>query len=138
MQFLADRSFEHGEHPGLAWISGDVKRIDPDDPGLKVPHMGWNELHVANADSPIMREIAPGTAVYFVHSYHFVPNARECVVATTHHGADLVAAVQRDHVFGVQFHPEKSQGAGLAILKNFAHYALSHAQKAPDTVPARP
>src|SRR4051812_40448453 len=122
MQFLADRSFEHGEHTGLGWIAGDVKRIEPADPSLKVPHMGWNELSVADAASPLMRDIAADTAVYFVHSYHFAPQAPECIVATTHHGDALVAAVQRDRICGVQFHPEKSQGAGLAILRNFADF----------------
>ena len=127
MQFLASRSHEHGEHAGLGWIVASVNRIEPTDASLKVPHMGWNELHIVNAGSPLMRDLAPETAVYFLHSYHFVPNddARNCVVATTSHGGEVVAAVQRDHIFGVQFHPEKSQGAGLAILKNFADYALS-------------
>ena len=130
MQFLASVSFEHGEHAGLGWIPGNVKRIEPADPSLKVPHMGWNDLEIANPASPLVRDVTTPTAVYFLHGYHFVPDARECVVATTQHGGDLVAAVQRDHILGVQFHPEKSQGAGLAILKNFADFASSHAQKA--------
>ena len=127
MQFLASVSYEHGEHPGFGWIPGRVKRIEPDEPGLKVPHMGWNELALARPDSPLMRDVTAGTAVYFLHSYHFVPeeSARDSVVATTHHGGEVVAAVQRGHVMGVQFHPEKSQGAGLAILKNFADHAAS-------------
>jgi glutamine amidotransferase len=138
MQFLANVGHEHGEHRGLGWIAGCVERLTPADPTLKVPHMGWNELGGVDGASPLMRDIADRTAVYFLHGYHFVPDSRDCVVATTHHGGDIVAAVQRDHVFGVQFHPEKSQGAGLAILKNFADYAEAHAQKAPDSIAARP
>ena len=134
MQFLASRSFEHGEHAGLGWIPGSVQRIEPADPSLKVPHMGWNDLAIARPDSPIVRDVTSATAVYFLHSYHFVPDAREPIVATTQHGCELVAAVERDHILGVQFHPEKSQGAGLAILKNFADFADTHAQKAAHTV----
>ena len=139
MQFLASRSFEHGEHAGLGWIDGSVNRITPADPALKVPHMGWNDLDVTRAESPLLRGIESGTAVYFVHSYHFVPapDNLDCVVATTGYGGDLVAAVQRDHIFGVQFHPEKSQGAGLAILKNFADHVTGHAQETTDTLAAR-
>jgi glutamine amidotransferase len=138
MQFLAGRSDEHGEHQGLGWIPGNVKRIAPADPRLKVPHMGWNELDLTDGGSPLMRDIEDRTAVYFLHGYHFMPDAGECVVATTDHGGKLVAAVQRGHIFGVQFHPEKSQGAGLAILRNFADYAQGHAEKAPDSIAARP
>jgi glutamine amidotransferase len=125
MQFLASRSYEHGEHQGLGWIAASVDRLSPSDVGLKVPHMGWNELRIVDASSPLMRDVADGTAVYFLHGYHFVPSgeASNCVVATTSHGGEVVAAVQREHIFGVQFHPEKSQGAGLAILKNFADHA---------------
>lgn len=138
MQFLASTSFEHGEHQGLGWIAGSVNRIAPADPALKVPHMGWNDLDVTRADSPLVRGIESRTAVYFLHSYHFVPSADSggCVVATTGYGGDLVAAVQRDHIFGVQFHPEKSQGAGLAILKNFADYVTDHVEKTSDPVAA--
>ena len=138
MQFLATRSFEHGEHEGLAWIAGSVQRIAPANRDLKVPHMGWNELSIVDAGSPLMRDIEDRTAVYFLHGYHFAPEARDCVVATTDHGGELVAAVQRGHIFGVQFHPEKSQGAGLAILRNFADYAQGHVKKAADSIPARP
>jgi glutamine amidotransferase len=139
MQFLASKSFEHGEHAGLNWIAGSVNRIAPVDSALKVPHMGWNELDVIRAGSPLMREIRSQTAVYFLHSYHFVPegDARDCVVATTGYGGDLVAAVQYQHIFGVQFHPEKSQGAGLAILKNFADHVTGHAKETTDSLAAR-
>lgn len=139
MQCLASRSFEHGEHAGLGWLPGSVVRIEPSNPSLKVPHMGWNELENVNEHSPLMRGVADRTAVYFLHGYHFVPatEAAATVVATTDHGGPLCAAVQRGHIFGVQFHPEKSQGAGLAILQNFALYATAHAQKASDSLAAR-
>lgn len=136
MQFLASKSFEHGEHEGLDWIAGSVNRIAPADAALKVPHMGWNDLDVTRAGSPLVRSIESRTAVYFIHSYHFVPNARDCVVATTGYGGDLVAAVQHEHIFGVQFHPEKSQGAGLAILRNFADYVTGHVEKKTDPLTA--
>ena len=137
MQFLAHRSYEHGEHHGLGWIAASVNRIVPSDASLKVPHMGWNGLRVVVPDSPLMRDVIDETAVYFLHGYHFVPDSGDCVVAMTNHGGDIVAAVQREHIFGVQFHPEKSQGAGLAILKNFADYASAHAQETSDPVAAR-
>ena len=133
MQFLADRGLEHGEHRGLGWIPGSVVRIAPASPECKVPHMGWNELQITRADSPLFKGVAPGTAVYFVHGYQFVaaPGAEACVAATTDHGGRIVAALQQEHIFGVQFHPEKSQGAGLAILRNFVDFAATHAEKTP-------
>ena len=120
MQFLAELGLEHGEHQGLSWIPGSCVRIQPKDPALKVPHMGWNDLQLTRPDSPLLREVADGTAFYFVHSYHFVPADPACVIATADHGGPLTAAVQQEHIFGVQFHPEKSQGAGLKLLRNFA------------------
>lgn len=139
MQFLATVSEEHGQHAGFGWIGGKVVRIEPDDARLKVPHMGWNDLESVDAASPLMRGVAQGTAVYFLHSYHFVADesSRDAVVAQTTHGERITAAVQRDHIFGVQFHPEKSQGAGLAILRNFADYATAHAEKTADPLAAR-
>lgn len=129
MQFLGDVGLEHGEYKGLGWIPGRCERIRPADPSIKVPHMGWNELHVERAGSPLLADIAEGTAFYFLHGYHFLPAeaARERVLATARHGGALVAAVQQDHVYGVQFHPEKSQGAGLKVLRNFADLAAAHA-----------
>lgn len=129
MQFLGDVGLEHGEHKGLGWIPGRCERIRPADPSIKVPHMGWNELHIERAGSPLLADIAEGTAFYFLHGYHFLPaeSAREGVLATAQHGGALVAAVQREHVYGVQFHPEKSQGAGLKVLRNFADLAAAHA-----------
>jgi glutamine amidotransferase len=139
MQFLANLSLEHGEHRGLGWIPGSVIRIAPAAPEFKVPHMGWNDLQIADPESPLFRGIPQGAAVYFVHSYHFVVDsaAEGCVTATTDHGGRIVAALRQKHIFGVQFHPEKSQGAGLAILRNFVDFAAAHAEKSSDSVAAR-
>ena len=113
MQLLADRGLEHGDTPGLGWIGGEVRALDPSE-HVKVPHMGWNDV-VADDASGL---IHPGEA-YFLHSYHFhVDNGRD-VIAMTDHGGGLVAAVGRDNLLGVQFHPEKSQAYGLALLERF-------------------
>lgn len=117
MQLLADRGLEHGETPGLGWIAGEVRPIESTDPAIKVPHMGWNDV----APTPHARGhavIADGEA-YFLHSYHFAPANGEDVAAMTDHGGGLVAALARDTILGVQFHPEKSQAYGLALLARF-------------------
>ena len=113
MQLLATRGVEFGVTEGLGWIGGEVRLIEPADPSIKVPHMGWNDV-APRADSLI----APGDA-YFLHSYHFVPDHGGDVAAITDHGGGLVAAVARDTLLGVQFHPEKSQDYGLALLARF-------------------
>ncbi|NNF93545.1 MAG: imidazole glycerol phosphate synthase subunit HisH [Altererythrobacter sp.] len=117
MQLLATRGLEHGETPGLGWIEGDVRLIEPSDPSIKVPHMGWNDvamlLHAKR--HPVIDE---GEA-YFLHSYHFAASNGSDVAAMTDHGEGLVAAVARDNILGVQFHPEKSQAYGLAMLERF-------------------
>lgn len=111
MQLLADTGEELGVHPGLGWIAGSVRRIDPAGTDAKVPHMGWNDVtpHVAH---PL---IVPGEA-YFLHSYAFTGDG---VVATTDHAGPVTAAIARDTILGVQFHPEKSQRYGLALLERF-------------------
>ncbi|MGE4410222.1 MAG: imidazole glycerol phosphate synthase subunit HisH [Sphingomonadales bacterium] len=114
MQLLADRGEEFGIHEGLGWIGGTVRRIEPTDPAIKVPHMGWNTVTPATPH-PL---IEAGEA-YFLHSYHFDAADRGDVVATTDHGGPLVAAVARDTIIGVQFHPEKSQRYGLSFLSRF-------------------
>ena len=120
MQLLFDRSFEYGEHRGLGLISGQVVPIaEHIEPGLKIPHIGWNALTFVNP-SGIYRGVAEGAHVYFVHSYH-AANCREYTTAVTEYGGTLTASVQRDNVIGCQFHPEKSGGVGLQILKNFAN-----------------
>lgn len=110
MQLMADTGEEHGEHRGLGWIPGRVRRLDPG-PAAKVPHMGWNDVAPA-ADHPL---IQPGEA-YFLHSYAFTG---EHIAATTDHGGPVTAAIGHDNLHGVQFHPEKSQRYGLDLLRRF-------------------
>ncbi len=120
MQLLADQGVEHGITPGLGWIPGEVRHIDIADPAIKIPHMGWNDVvptHHAEGDSPI----EPGEA-YFLHSYHFVPESGRHIAAMTDHGGGIVAAVARDNIIGVQFHPEKSQSYGLELLSYFLEW----------------
>lgn len=117
MQLLADRGVEHGVTPGLGWIGGEVRLIEPSDGTIKVPHMGWNDVEVASHAALV----EPGEA-YFLHSYHFVPDEGLHVAAMTDHGGGLVAAVAKDNVVGVQFHPEKSQAYGLGLLARFLEW----------------
>ena len=119
MQLLLDKGFEYGEHDGLGLIPGEVRPIAEVIPAsLKIPQIGWNALHFTENKSPLFRFIKEGDCVYFVHSFHAV-NCAESVIATAEYGAELTAAVQRDNVFGCQFHPEKSGKVGLNILRAF-------------------
>ncbi len=114
MQLLADAGEEFGRHEGLGWIAGTVRLIEPADPAIKVPHMGWNDV-VPTRPHPLIDQ---GEA-YFLHSYHFDAANGDDVLATTGHGGPLVAAVGRGNIVGVQFHPEKSQLYGLSLLSRF-------------------
>ncbi|MFW5748767.1 MAG: imidazole glycerol phosphate synthase subunit HisH [Chloroflexota bacterium] len=116
MQFLFERSDEMGYHAGLALLPGYVTRFP--DMGLKIPHMGWNQL-IIERESPLLEGIESGSYAYFVHSYHCVPKRAADLLITTDYGMRFAAAVQRDNIFGVQFHPEKSQAVGLKLLNNF-------------------
>jgi len=116
LQLLFESSGEGGRWPGLGVFSGTVERIRTD---LKVPHIGWNELEWAPAGAGMAAGLPPRPAVYFVHSYAAVPADPRVVAATTDYGSPLVAAVARDRVWAVQFHPEKSSTVGLALLANF-------------------
>lgn len=118
LEFLFTRSFEDGEHPGMGLFKGDVVRFERQ-PGLKVPHMGWNQLRF-RGNCPLFRGLNDGDAVYFVHSYHAIPEAKEIIAAETDYPTPFVSAIWRDKVFATQFHPEKSQSVGLTMLKNFA------------------
>jgi glutamine amidotransferase len=120
MQFLALKSHEDGLHDGLGWIDGVVKRIEPTDKQVKVPHMGWNDVAVVRKDG-LFAGLEDNPVFYFVHSYHLeVENGSSHVVTSTcQHGITITASVQKDNIFGVQFHPEKSQQAGLAVLRSF-------------------
>ena len=117
MQLLASRGLEHGMTPGLGWIEGEVRSIERTDPAIKVPHMGWNDVWLGLHD-PAGGLIVRGEA-YFLHSYHFACENGANIAAMTDHGGGLVAAVARDNIVGVQFHPEKSQAYGLATLARF-------------------
>ena len=120
MQLLADRGVEHGVSEGLGWIAGEVLPIAVTDPAIKVPHMGWNDVApTPHRDGATL--IEPGEA-YFLHSYHFVPDEGRTIAALTDHGGGIVAAVARDNLLGVQFHPEKSQAYGLALLARFLEW----------------
>jgi glutamine amidotransferase len=121
MQLLASDGLEHGTTPGLGWIPGEVRLIERTDPAIKVPHMGWNDVSPAPHGRDGARLIEPGEA-YFLHSYHFQPDDGRDVAAMTDHGGGLVAAVSRDNIVGVQFHPEKSQAYGLALLARFLEW----------------
>ena len=120
MQLLASRGLEHGVTPGLDWIAGEVCEIERTDPAIKIPHMGWND--VALTPHCTVREVIEPGEAYFLHSYHFVPDDGHAVAAMTDHGGGLVAAVARDNIIGVQFHPEKSQAFGLALLSRFLEW----------------
>ncbi|QQS10554.1 MAG: imidazole glycerol phosphate synthase subunit HisH [Rhodospirillales bacterium] len=121
MQLMATRGVEYGVHAGLDWIAGDVVRIAPADPALKIPHMGWNELRDVAAH-PLLAGIAPGDHAYFVHSYQFVVAAPAQRLAWVDYGGPVTAAIGRDNLFGTQFHPEKSQATGLRLLANFLRW----------------
>jgi glutamine amidotransferase len=118
MQLLFAASHEDGRHEGLGFFEGEVVRF-PRTPGLKVPHMGWNELRVVRK-APPLAGLAPGASVYFVHSYYPVPIDARLVAAEADYPTPFAAAVWRDNVFATQFHPEKSQRVGLDMLRRFA------------------
>ena len=120
MQLLATRGLEHGETPGLGWIPGDVELIERTDPAIKVPHMGWNDVMPTRHHDGA--ELIEGGEAYFLHSYQFAPDDGHHVAAMTDHGGGLVAAVARDTIIGVQFHPEKSQKFGLEFLSRFLEW----------------
>jgi imidazole glycerol-phosphate synthase subunit HisH len=124
MQLMATRGLEKQPTAGLGWIHGDVAQIRPDDPSLKIPHMGWNTLH-PQREHPLLDGIPTGPEglhAYFVHSYALQPQDQSEVVAVSAYGGPLTAVVARDNMAGTQFHPEKSQALGLALLGNFLRW----------------
>jgi glutamine amidotransferase len=121
MQLMAERGLEHGVHPGLGWIPGDVVAMAPANKALKIPHMGWNEL-VDLAPHPVLAGIAPGSHAYFVHSYVMACREPHHVLARCDYGGLFPAIVGRDNMIGTQFHVEKSQATGLAIIANFLEW----------------
>ena len=118
MQLLATSGVEFGRHAGLGWIAGEVVKITPDDPALKIPHMGWNELKKTQSH-PVLEGIPDKSHAYFVHSFQLIPALPEDLIATTDYGGPLTAMVGNENVVGTQFHPEKSQATGLKLLENF-------------------
>ena len=124
LQLMAERGLEHRLRPGLGWIEGEVRAIEPCDPSLKIPHMGWNTLKMARMHA--LFEGIPtgerGLNAYFVHSYHLVPADRRALVASSDYGGEITAFVAKDNMAGSQFHPEKSQKLGLALIANFLRW----------------
>ena len=121
MQLMASVGREHRDTPGFGWIPGEVVALQPDDPQLKIPHMGWNEL-VIERDQPLLAGLHTGSHVYFVHSYALQPEDPAQRLAWVDYGGPVTAIVGRDNMAGTQFHPEKSQAAGLALLTNFLEW----------------
>jgi glutamine amidotransferase len=118
MQLMASVGVEFGEHKGLDWIKGKVVVLDPADRSLRIPQMGWNDLELKRAH-PVLADIKAGDHAYFVHSYHFVAERPQDVIATVEYGGPVTAIIGRDNLIGAQFHPEKSQQMGLSLLKSF-------------------
>jgi len=126
LQFLADYSTERGVYDGLGWISGEVTRIKPQNDEYRVPHMGWNSVRFEdNTNTVLFREFDMNDTFYFVHSYHLDPETIKDsqITSTSWHGTEVTASIRQNNIFGVQFHPEKSQGAGLKVIENFVEYA---------------
>ena len=121
MQLLATRGLEFGVTPGLDWVAGEVRRLNPSTPDRKIPHMGWNSLGGA-LNSPLFAGLGAGVHMYFTHSFALFADDPADVTAWTDHGGPFAAAVTRGNVAGVQFHPEKSQGAGGRLLSNFLNW----------------
>lgn len=121
MQLLATKGLEHGECQGLDWIAGEVVPMQPTDPTLKIPHMGWNTLETTQ-DHALLRSIDSSDHYYFVHSFMFKCIEKEHVLAETEYGENVAAIVGRDNIIGTQFHPEKSQESGLKLLSEFIHW----------------
>src|SRR5437868_12841681 len=120
LQILFDVGYEDGEHRGLGVLAGKCVRFDIDETlRLKVPHMGWNQLKFRNP-SPLFTDLNPESGVYFVHSYHVIPADNSVIATTTDYGGEFVSSIRRDNLMATQFHPEKSQKAGLQMLANFA------------------
>ena len=123
MQLLATRGLENGVHAGLGWIDGEVRRLEVGGEWwLRIPHQAWSELTPRKTGHPLLSGINAGACAYFVHSYHLVPRDQDDVLAMTDYGGEVVAIVSRDNIAGTQFHPEKSQEAGLRLIANFLRW----------------
>ena len=122
MQLMGTTGFEYQTTKGLGWVDGEVHKITPNDPNLKVPHMGWNDL-VIETDHPVLNGISTGDHAYFVHSYHMQMQTAHHRLAHVDYGTDITAIVGRDTMIGMQFHPEKSSHTGLRLISNFLNWA---------------
>jgi glutamine amidotransferase len=118
LQMFADIGYEETETKGLGWISGKVTKIDNQEGKYKLPHIGWNQINIIK-ESKIFKEIENNSHMYFVHSYEFIPEDKNVISATTNYSSNIVCSVEKDNIFGTQFHPEKSDIIGLKIIKNF-------------------
>ena len=118
LQMFADIGYEETETKGLGWISGKVSKIDNQNGKYKLPHIGWNQINIVNK-SKIFKDIENNSHMYFVHSYEFIPNEKNVILATTDYSSNIVCAVEKENIFGTQFHPEKSDKMGLKIIDNF-------------------
>ena len=118
LQMFADVGYEEAETKGLGWISGKVSKIDNQNGKFKLPHIGWNEINIIK-DSKIFKNIKNNSHMYFVHSYEFVPEDKSVISATTDYSSNIVCSVEKENIFGTQFHPEKSDKTGLNLIQNF-------------------
>ena len=118
LQMFADVGFEEAETKGLGWIPGKVSKIDNQNGKFKLPHIGWNEIEIQK-ESKIFKDIKNKSHMYFVHSYEFIPEDKSVILATTDYSSKIVCSIERDNLFGTQFHPEKSDKEGLKIIENF-------------------
>ena len=118
LQMFADVGYEEVETKGLGWISGKVSKIDNQNGKYKLPHIGWNQINIAK-DSKIFKGIDNNSHMYFVHSYEFIPDDKSVTAATTYYSSNIVCAIEKENLFGTQFHPEKSDKIGLKIIDNF-------------------
>ena len=118
LQMFADVGYEETETKGLGWISGKVSKIDNQNGKFKLPHIGWNQINILK-DSKIFKEVENNSHMYFVHSYEFIPTNNKVISATTDYSTKVVCSVEKENIFGTQFHPEKSDKTGLKIINNF-------------------
>jgi len=118
LQMFADVGYEETETKGLGWIPGKVSKIDNQNGKYKLPHIGWNQINIVK-ESKIFKNIENNSHMYFVHSYEFIPNDKNIISATTNYSSNIVCSVEKENLFGTQFHPEKSDKIGLQIIENF-------------------
>ena len=119
LQMFADIGFEETETIGLGWIPGKVSKIDNQNGKFKLPHIGWNQIDIIKKDSRIFNNIENNSHMYFVHSYEFIPEDKSVISATTEYSSNIVCSVEKENIFGTQFHPEKSDKTGFKIIDNF-------------------